>query len=370
MIIWQSSYDHMPILIWSYDDHHTPPSSLLLSVRSRDKCGRVQPWTFHLRHPPCKSVSLQCIVSVEGFLVLHCTHCTQCAMCNAHNALWTIYGCTPALLIYLQFRTFPLTHQTFALNPGQNQFNVLLDIARQIVEKEWFWTSLQSDIVPHMYSEPPIAKNEAPSPPHICGEDVQCKKAAKMQCCKMQGCALQTTPSRRNTNKYLQKPRTDFSRNQEQISREIEKRFLEKSRTDFWRNPEKISAEIWRKSFCSEESTPCVPHHLCSFHKMSLWNKLFNLNIVSSDGGSLIGFQFGTGETPRQWDIARPDEQGECFQKSECPGCTRTHYTVQTLQNIRIFPKRFSKTLCRCCHLILAEWELEKCPMGICCIYF
>merc|ERR550532_2457854 len=45
----------------------------------------------------------------------------------------------------------------------------------------------------------------------------------------MQGCALQTTPSRRNTNKYLQKPRTDFSRNQEQISRETEKRFLEKS---------------------------------------------------------------------------------------------------------------------------------------------
>ena len=163
---------------------------------------------------------------------------------------------------------------------------------------------------------------------------------------------------------------TNICRNQEQISREIKNRFLEKSRTDFWRNPEKISAEIWRKSFCSEESTPCVPHHLCSFHKMSLWNKLFNLNIVSSDGGSLIGFQFGTGETLRHWGIARPDEQGECFQKSECPGCTRTHYTVQTLQNIRIFPKRFSKTLCRCCHLILAEWELEKCPMGICCIYF
>jgi hypothetical protein len=61
--------------------------------------------------------------------------------------------------------------------------------------------------------------------------------------CKAVHC-MKTTPSPRNTNKYLQKPRTDFSRNQEQISREIENRFLEKSRTDFWRNPEKISAEI------------------------------------------------------------------------------------------------------------------------------
>ena len=86
---------------------------------------------------------------------------------------------------------------------------------------------------------PHIAKNEAPSPPHICGEDVQCKKAAKMQCCKMQGCALQTTPSRRNTNKYLQKPRTDFSRNRVKISGEIKNRFLEKSRKDFCRNLKK-----------------------------------------------------------------------------------------------------------------------------------
>merc|ERR1719500_1924266 len=39
----------------------------------------------------------------------------------------------------------------------------------------------------------------------------------------MQGCALQTTPSRRNTNKYLQKPR-----NREKISGEIQKRFLQK----------------------------------------------------------------------------------------------------------------------------------------------
>merc|ERR1712037_255945 len=77
------------------------------------------------------------------------------------------------------------------------------------------------------------------SPPHICGEDVQCKKAVKMQCCKMQGCALQTTPSRRNTNKYLQKPRTDFSR--------IKNRFLEKSRKDFWRNQEQISGEIQKR---------------------------------------------------------------------------------------------------------------------------
>ena len=365
MIIWQSSYDHMPILIWSCDDHHTPPSSLLLSVRSRDKCGRVQPWTFHPRHPLCKSVSLQCIVSVEGFLVLHCTHCTQCAMCNAHNALWTIYGCTPALLIYLQFRTFPLTHQTFALNPGQNQFNVLLDIARQIVEKEWFWTSLQSDIVPHMYSEPPIAKNEAPSPPHICGEDVQCKKAAKMQCCKMQGCALQTTPSRRNTNKYLQKPRTDFSRNQEQISREIEKRFLEKSRTDFWRNPEKISAE--EKVFAPRSQLHVSPttsalSTKCLFGINCLTLTLFLLMEVLLLDSNL--------EPVRHRDSETLHDQMNKVSASKKANVLGVHVHITLYRHCKIYAFFPKGSLKHCADAV--TWSLlnEKCPMGSCCIYF
>jgi len=48
---------------------------------------------------------------------------------------------TDALLSYLlcsaNIRAVQdLPTHPFALNPGQNQFNVLLDIARQIVEKE------------------------------------------------------------------------------------------------------------------------------------------------------------------------------------------------------------------------------------------
>merc|ERR1719264_950161 len=49
----------------------------------------------------------------------------------------------------------------------------------------------------------------------------------------MQGCALQTTPSRRNTNKYLEKSRTGFSRNPEKISGEIQTRFLQKFEDKF-----------------------------------------------------------------------------------------------------------------------------------------
>ena len=61
---------------------------------------------------------------------------------------------------------------------------------------------------------------------------------------------------------------------------------MQKSRTDFCRNRKTSffcrnqGKTFCRQSFCSEESTPCVPTSALS-HKMSLWNKLFNLNIVS-----------------------------------------------------------------------------------------
>ena len=116
----------------------------------------------------------------------------------------------------------------------------------------------------------PIAKNEVPSPPHICGEDVQCKKAAKMQCCKMQGCALQTTPSRRNTNKYLS--RTDFSRNPEKISGEIQTRFLQKFEDKFVAP----RSQLHVSPTTSALSTKCLFGINC-----------LTLTLFSSDGGFL-----------------------------------------------------------------------------------
>merc|ERR1712037_216468 len=101
--------------------------------------------------------------------------------------------------------------------------------------------------VPHMYSEPPIAKNSSV-------KKFNAKKAAKMQCSKMQGCPLQTTSSRQNT-------KLNICRNPETISEEIHKRFLQK----------------FDKVFAPRSQLHVSPTTSALSHKMSLWNKLFNL---------------------------------------------------------------------------------------------
>ena len=98
MMIWWSSYEDKP-------------PSLLLSVRSRDKCGSVQPWTLHLR-ALCKSISLQ-RVSDQGFSALH-------------NALWKFTHAHLCANICSSGTSPPPPDPPFALCTGQNQFNVLL----------------------------------------------------------------------------------------------------------------------------------------------------------------------------------------------------------------------------------------------------
>ena len=114
MMIWWSSYEDKP-------------PSLLLSVRSRDKCGSVQPWTLHLR-ALCKSISLQ-RVSDQGFSALHnalwnFTHALLCAnICSS--------GTSPTPGPPICIVHWPKSVQTMCCFI----MHLVLNIARQFVER-------------------------------------------------------------------------------------------------------------------------------------------------------------------------------------------------------------------------------------------
>ena len=229
MIIWWSSYEDKP-------------PSLLLSVRSWDKCGSAQPWTL-LPRALCKSISLQCRLKLEGFSSV------------SHNALWKF---THALLSADICSSGP-SPPTLALNTGQNQFNALLyyafsaEYCKAVCWKKDFKPVCSHTVFHILWSPPPlIAKKKTIlcKPSHMWRSSMQKRWSGNQNAVQylMQHCALQT-PSRWNKNKK---------------SGETKKRFLQKLET----------------CSCSEESTPCVPNSDLS-HKMSLWNKLFNLNVTS-----------------------------------------------------------------------------------------
>ena len=132
-------------------------------------------------------------------------------------------------------------------------------------------------------------------------EEVQCKKAAKMQCSKMQGCPLQTTSSRQNTT-------LNICRNPETISEENWKRFLQKF--------EKVCAP--RSQLHVSPTTSALSH------KMSLWNKLFNLKTLFLLVEVLFTFD--------HWRrLTQPGEQGEFPKKA------MSWAGVQTPENLLIF---------------------------------
>ena len=148
---------------------------------------------------------------------------------------------------------------TLALNTGQNQFNALLyyafsaEYCKAVCWKKDFKPVCSHTVFHILWSPPPlIAKKKTIlcKPSHMWRSSMQKRWSGNQNAVQylMQRCALQT-PSRWNKNKK---------------SGETKKRFLQKLET----------------CSCSEESTPCVPNSDLS-HKMSLWNKLFNLNVAS-----------------------------------------------------------------------------------------
>ena len=191
MIIWWSSYEDKP-------------PSLLLSVRSWDKCGSAQPWTL-LPRALCKSISLQCRLKLEGFSSV------------SHNALWKFTHALLSADICSSGPSPPHLHWTLAKISSMRCFimHLVLNIARQFVERKIL--NQFAVIQCSTYSDPPSLPRRKPFcvNPLIC-EEVQCKKggvATKMQCSTWCNAVHCRPPLVGTKTRNLEKPRKDFCRN-------------------------------------------------------------------------------------------------------------------------------------------------------------